>query len=94
MFGYLTIDLLNSVSGISTSENSPTIVHASVAARRRGRVAGRDRAVEHHVVFLVGVHGEVVGRTDSAEVQLWSQPGVFRGPQVLPCDPHVGRFGL
>src|SRR6478672_9507863 len=49
----------------------PTIVHTGVAARRRGRAARRDRSVKGHVVLLVRVHGEVVGRTDGAEVLVW-----------------------
>ena len=52
MFGYLTIDLLNSDERNVQQRNGPAVIHARVAARRRGRIARRDSPVEGHVVFL------------------------------------------
>ena len=84
------MDLLNSDERNVQERDGPAIVHARVAARRRGRVARRHRAVERHVVFLVRVHGEVVGRTDGAEVQRRAQPGVLRRVEELPRDLQIG----
>src|SRR4029077_6450175 len=70
----------------------PTIVHARVAARGGSRVAGRDRAIEHHVVFLVGVHGQVVDRRDGTHIQRRAHPGVFRRIERLPRYLDVGRI--
>jgi len=74
--------------------NSPTIVIASVAARRSGRQARAHRTVKRHVVFLERVHGKVVIRADSTEILLWTEPGVLGGIKDFPSDVRVGIIGI
>jgi hypothetical protein len=74
--------------------NSPTVVVASVAARRGGRQARAHRAVERHVVLLERVHGEVVIRADGAEILLWTKPSVLGRIKDFPSDVRIGILGI
>ena len=72
----------------------PTVVLACILAWRSGQRAHRRCPVEDHVVFLVGIHGEVVHRWDRTGVFGGPQPGVLCRPNELPGDVYPWLLGI
>jgi hypothetical protein len=72
----------------------PTVVLACILAGRSGQRAHRRCPVEDHVVFLVGIHGEVIHRRDRTRIFGGPQPGVLCRPNELPGDVYPWLLGI
>jgi hypothetical protein len=70
---------------------TPAIVHAGVATRRRGRIAGRHRAVKHHVAF----RGSLVARVSRLEGPVVAVHSTFQARSTRAgVKLHLGEGAL
>src|SRR5208283_371553 len=72
----------------------PAVVLSRVLAGRRLLHGRRRCAVERHVVFLIRVHRQIVGRADGAEVRVYAEPRIPGGVEILPGDVQPRLFGI
>src|SRR5271166_4515532 len=72
----------------------PAVVLAGIFAGRRLLDRRRRGAVKRHVVFLIRIHRQVVGRADGAESRVYAEPRIPGRVEVFPRDVQPRLFGI